>query len=267
MYPCPKDRVQRCETSCVIRTRTKLTNKARGEREINFLYMASPLLALHHPFTKNLLKMKSLPLVILLTLGVCSAYSPCRPSRRDVLSSTSSFVAIAAAFVAQPTIAFDGTGSSAYSGKNPTTKAALVKSYKARIAADVRDFNALGAAISKGKTEGSEWVSFFIQYARREPDEVGRTYAAQADLMGTVEGGGCGYLLATSFGKPNKPPDNVAAVKTYNALSKAFSPIQSAGLSGDAEKALKEFQKTKVLLSDFLLQVEMPASLDDPLYQ
>lgn len=211
--------------------------------------------------------MKLLPLIISLTLGVCSGYTPCRPSRRDVLTSSGSFAAIAAAFAAQPSVAFEGTGSSAYSGKNPTTKAALVKSYKARIAADVRDFNALGAAISRGESEGNEWVSFFIQYPRREPDEVGRTYAAQADLIGTIEGGGCGYLLATSFGKPNKPPDNVPAVKTYNALSKAFSPIQFAGSSGDAKKALKEFQKTKVLLSDFLLQVEMPASLDDPLYQ
>jgi hypothetical protein len=212
--------------------------------------------------------MKLLPFIIIFALGVCSAYTPCRPSRRNVLTSSGSFAAFAAAFVTtQPTVAFDGTGSSAYSGKNPTTKAALVKSYKARIAANVRDFNALGAAISNGETEGNEWVSFFIQYPRREPDDVGRTYAALADLIGTIEGGGCGYLLATSFGKPNKPPDNVPAVKTYNALSKAFAPIQSAGLSGDAKKALKEFQKTKALFSDFLLQVEMPASLDDPLYQ
>jgi hypothetical protein len=168
----------------------------------------------------------------------------------------------------QPAVAFDGSGSSAYSGKNPTTKAALVKSYKSRIAADVHDFNNLGAAIDKGQTEGNEWVSFFIQYPRREPDEVGRTYAALADIIGTSEGGGgCGYLLAVSFAKPNKPPDNVPAVTTYNTLAKAFAPIQSAGSSGDVKKAQKEFQKASVLFREFLQQVEMPVSLDDPLYQ
>ena len=215
---------------------------------------------------KVLLRMKLLPLIITLAPCVCLAYTPSRPSRRDVLTS-SSFAAIAS-FVVQPAIAFEGSGSSAYSGMNPTTKAALMKSYKSRIAADVRDFNALGAAINKGQTDGNEWVSFFIQYPRREPDAVGRTYAALADLIGTSErGGGCGYLLAASFAKPNKPPDNVPAVMKYKTLAKAFAPIQSAGSSGDAKKAQEEFQKASVLFREFLQQVEMPASLDDPLYQ
>lgn len=217
--------------------------------------------------TNALLRMKLLPLIITLALGVCLAYTPSRPSRRDVLTS-SSFAGIAS-FVVQPAIAFEGSGSSAYSGMNPTTKAALIKSYKSRIAADVRDFNALGAAIDKGQTEGNEWVSFFIQYPRREPDAIGRTYAALADLIGSSEDGrgGCGYLLATSFAKPNKPPDNVPAVMKFKTLAPAFAPIQSAGSRGDAKKAQKEFQKASVLFREFLEQVEMPSSLDDPLYQ
>ena len=84
----------------------------------------------------------------------------------------------------QPALAFDGSGSSAYSGRSPATKAALKKQYQERIVADVRDFNTLGKAISKGETEGSAWVNFFIQFQRREPDAVGRTYAALVDLRG-----------------------------------------------------------------------------------
>ena len=104
-------------------------------------------------------------------------------SRRQLLTSlvgASSIMLISS----QPALAFDGSGSSAYSGRSPATKAALKKQYQERIVADVRDFNTLGKAISKGETEGSAWVNFFIQFQRREPDAVGRTYAALVDLRG-----------------------------------------------------------------------------------
>lgn len=86
--------------------------------------------------------------------------------------------------IVSPSFAFDGKGSSAYSGRSPATKAELKRGYQERIVADARDFNTLGKAISKGETEGSAWVNFFIQFQRREPDAVGRTYAALVDLRG-----------------------------------------------------------------------------------
>jgi hypothetical protein len=60
----------------------------------------------------------------------------------------------------------------------------LKRQYQGRIVADARDFNTLGSAIKAGETEGKAWVNFFIQFQRREPDEVGRTYAALVDLRG-----------------------------------------------------------------------------------
>lgn len=87
-------------------------------------------------------------------------------------------------FPAEPSFAFDGSGSSAYSGRSPATKAELKRQYQERIVADVRDFNVLGKAIANGETEGNAWVNFFIQFQRREPDAVGRAYAALVDLRG-----------------------------------------------------------------------------------
>mmetsp|Transcript_25727 Transcript_25727/g.36302 ORF Transcript_25727/g.36302 Transcript_25727/m.36302 type:complete len:225 (+) Transcript_25727:75-749(+) len=172
----------------------------------------------------------------------------------------------------EPAVAFDGSGSSAYAGMAPSSKAALKKSYEARIAADVRDFNELGKAIKNGETEGDAWVNFFIQFARREPDDVGRTYAALADFLGPPDsgggqhGGGDGYLLAATFTKPGKPSDNTPAVKKYNSLAKSFAGIKAAGKKGDAAKAKQEWEKTSILFEDYLDGVEMPGSLTDSLY-
>ena len=113
----------------------------------------------------------------------------------------------------------------------------------------------------------------FNPYQRRVPDEVGRTYAALADLIGhVVDGskkleGGDGYLLAATFAKQGKPPDNVPAVKSYNALSGSFEPIQTAWKKGDLIKARAAWEKASVLLSKYLLDVEMPGDLGDPLYK
>ena len=55
--------------------------------------------------------------------------------------------------------AFDGSGSSAYAGRTPASKAELKKSYQSRVVADVKDFKALGDAIqSKGETDGEAWL-------------------------------------------------------------------------------------------------------------
>jgi len=200
-----------------------------------------------------------------------SAISLITESRRDVLeSSASALVAIIAVGAAsgKPVFAFEGQGSTSYSGRTPATQAAKAKSYRDRIAADVKDFNSLGAAIDRGETSGDAWVAFFIQYQRREPDSVGRTYAAQVDLTGLEGGGGgAGLLLASTFAKPNKPPDNLPQYKKYNILAKTLEPIKNAGKAGDAAKAKKEWSKASVALSEYLEAVEMPSDLSDHLYK
>lgn len=106
--------------------------------------------------------------------------------RRQLLGGfgVSAATAIGLASAPLPSQAFDGSGSTAYAGRSPATKAELKRQYQERVVADVRDFNVLGDAIRKGETEGNAWVTFFIQFQRREPDSVGRTYAALVDLRG-----------------------------------------------------------------------------------
>lgn len=193
-------------------------------------------------------------------------------SRRDCVGRILSTAAVcwSGSSAAQ---AFDGTGSSAYSGMNPSTKAELKKSWRERIAADVKDFKALGQAIDRGETEGKEWINFFIQFQRREADGVGRTFAALADLRGVPVPkkkdeyeGGDGLLLANTFTKAGKPPDNTPAVKSFRKLAPAFDTIEAAGKKGDASKAKAEWGKTKVLFFQYLADVEMPSDLNDPIY-
>ena len=207
-----------------------------------------------------------------LLISLCQAYVPGAggPVNRKVcferlVKGTSAFV-IASEIGPQVSVAFDGTGSSAYSGRTPASKAELVKGYKDRIVADVRDFNALGKAIDRGETDGDAWVNFFIEFQRRDPDSVGRTYAALADLVGIKDVSGCGILLASSFTKPGKPSEGTPAVKQFNALSKAFEPIKAAGKKGDAAKAKTAWSKAGESLSKYLEVVELPSSLSDPLY-
>ena len=163
--------------------------------------------------------------------------------------------------------AFDGSGSSSYSGRTPLEKAAKAKGYKDRIIADVKDFNRLGAAIGKGETDGDAWVAFFIPYQRREPDSVGRTYAALLDLIGVEKSGGSALLLAATFAKPNKPPQNLPQFKKSEALVKNFDGIRAAGQAGDVPKAAKEYGKAAAVLSEYLEAVELPGDLKDALYQ
>lgn len=167
-----------------------------------------------------MLMLKALSLVVLCFCGnnvTAFSIDDSSASRRQLLTKGLSFGASAALFisseVANPgaSLAFDGSGSSAYAGKNPATKAELRRQYQERVAADARDFNTLGKAIKAGETEGTAWVSFFIQFQRREPDALGRTYAALVDLRGIrvkrdeFEGGD-GLLLANTFTKAGKPP-------------------------------------------------------------
>lgn len=193
---------------------------------------------------------------------------PHRPMSRRDFGLTSSAVAGALLFVSpNRAMAFEGSGSSAYTGKTLTSKADLQKSYRSRISADVRDFNSLGAAIRKGETDGDAWVNFFIPFARREPDDVGRAYAALADLVGAPDRSGCGYLLATSLIKPGKPPENAPGVKKFNALGKSLDAIKADGKKGDAAKAQKDWDKASVAFSEYLAEVGMPPSLSDDVYK
>lgn len=169
--------------------------------------------------------------------------------------------------------AFDGSGASASAGYSPATKAEKKKKYQERIVADVTDFNKLGQAIENGDTKGSAWVNFFITFQRREADEVGRTYAALVDMRGVptkkaneFEGGGA-LLLANTFTKPGKPPDNTPAVKSFLKVSKTFDAIEAAGKAGDINKAKAAWLKTSELLSQYLSDVELPADLKDPIYK
>ena len=129
------------------------------------------------------------------------------------------------------------------------------------------DFNALGAAIDRGETDGEEWVAFFIPYQRREPDAVGRTYAARVDLAGEDGASGVGLLLAGSFGKKGKPIEGLPQVKKFLALANSFPSIKAAGKAGDASKAKKAWLKASEAFTAFLQEVDLPASLSDPLYK
>ena len=201
-------------------------------------------------------------------------------SRRNALSrSVVSFLAVAfgTSVLSTPSNryvwAFDGSGSSASPGYSPATKAEQKKRYQERVVADVKDFLALGEAISKGETEGPAWVNFFITFQRREPDAVGRTYAALVDLRGLPTKkanefeGGDGLLLANTYTKAGKPPDNTPAVKSFLKLSKTFDAIEVAGKKGDAAKAKQAWEATSGLLSQYLADVELPANLEDPIYK
>mmetsp|Transcript_12150 Transcript_12150/g.28507 ORF Transcript_12150/g.28507 Transcript_12150/m.28507 type:complete len:260 (-) Transcript_12150:1768-2547(-) len=201
-------------------------------------------------------------------------------SRRDLLrnfGTTSAAVACSLLVIdgcaSQPAFAFDGSGASVSSGYSPATKAEKKKGFQQRVIADVIDFNALGKAIDNGETQGPEWVNFFILFQRREPDGVGRTYAALADLRGLPAKkkgefeGGDALLLANTFTKPGKPPDNTPAVKSFVKLSKTFDAIEAAGKAGDAAKAKKEWLKTGEVFSQYLVDVELPGDLNDPLYK
>lgn len=182
--------------------------------------------------------------VLLGFLGLASGFST---SRRSFIK-TCTVAPVATVFTTQSAQAFDGSGSSAYAGKTPTSKAELKKSYQTRVIADVKDFKALGRAIERGETSGAAWVDFFIEYQRREPDANGRAYAALVDLVGNKELSGCGTLLAASFAKAGKPSEGLPSVKKYNAMSKMFDPIKDAGQKGDLSKAKTAYGKVSVVL-------------------
>ena len=208
---------------------------------------------------------------LLLSDGTGAFPVPEQTSRRDVLQSAAA--ATSSLLIASPAVAFDGSGSSAYAGRSPATKAELKRQYKERVVADVKDFVTLGKAIDKGEMEGKAWVNFFITMQRREPDPVGRTYAALVDLRGLPTKkaneyeGGDGLLLANTYTKAGKPPDNTPAVRSFLKLSKTFDAIEAAGKSGNVAKAKQEWDKTKTLLEAYLVDVELPGSLQDSMYQ
>eukprot|EP00542_Grammatophora_oceanica_P019416 CAMPEP_0194036538 /NCGR_PEP_ID=MMETSP0009_2-20130614/8901_1 /TAXON_ID=210454 /ORGANISM="Grammatophora oceanica, Strain CCMP 410" /LENGTH=212 /DNA_ID=CAMNT_0038678341 /DNA_START=22 /DNA_END=660 /DNA_ORIENTATION=- len=203
-------------------------------------------------------------IALLAYLSISYAWTVNTPvSRREVLAGgTSAFVA--ALVPALPVSAFDGSGSSAYAGKSNAVKDA--DAYKARVIADAKDFHALGNAIDRGETDGDDWVTFFIQYPRREMDDVGRAYAANLDLVGEDGRGGAGFLLAGTFGKKGKPTETLPQMKQFMALSKTLPAVNAAGKSGDLAKAKKAYAKASESFSSFLKEVGLPESLSDPLY-
>lgn len=218
-------------------------------------------------------KMKSLLFVFLPWLGLAAAFHwKNAPIGRRDFGVASIGLPTTVLLPTQESLAFDGSGSSAYSGRSPQSKAALQKSYKERIAADVKDFVALGGAIQRGEIDTEPWKFFFIPFPRNVPDRVGRTYAALADFIGhradngKLEGS-TGYLLAATFAKPNKPPDNTPAVKAYNKVAPLFEPIRAASENDDAEKAKKAWETARASLIAYLEAVEMPRSLDDSSYK
>ena len=123
------------------------------------------------------------------------------------------------------------------------------------------------------RLKNSRWVNFFIIFQRREADSFGRTYAALVDLRGLPTKkakefeGGDGLLLANTFTKAGKPPDNTPAVKSFKNLSTTFDAIQAAGKTGDAKMAKAAWLKTSELLSKYLSDVELPSDLKDPIYK
>ena len=175
--------------------------------------------------------MKIFAIISLLSfLGNTAAYTTQTPkysSRKAFLQTCTASVTSAAIFqAATPTLAsaFDGTGSSAYAGRTPASKAELKKSYQNWVIADIKDFKQLGADIQGGQTEGDAWVNFFIEFQRREPDSVGRTYAGLVDLVGGEDISGCGTLLAASYAKQGKAADNLPSVKKYIQVKQWLTP-------------------------------------------
>lgn len=214
-------------------------------------------------------QLSSLLFVLALNLQKSVSYSTSFTRRKLFGGAASTAAAVCtSSFVDLPQVqAFDGSGTSAYAGRNPVTnKAEQRKIYQERITADVKDFNDLGAAIDKGILDGDVWVKFFIQFQRREADSFGRTYAALADLVGTKDFSGCGFLLASSFAKPGKPADGLPSIKKYNAMAKTFDPIKIAGEKADAKKAKIAWKNASVALSEYLEEIGLPASLDDTSY-
>ncbi|KAL9188059.1 hypothetical protein ACHAXT_006437 [Thalassiosira profunda] len=187
------------------------------------------------------------PLLLLLAAGLASAYTTPGPrralSRKAFIHSGAAAAVLQSVIPVHPAGAFDGAGSSAYAGKSTTSKADLQKSYKSRVVADVRDFRRLGMAIQNGDTNGPGWVNFFIEFQRREPDAVGRTYAAYVDLVGNKELSGCGTLLAASFAKPGKAVGGAAERERSTLLE----PIKVAGQKGDLGKAKAAYGKVTIL--------------------
>jgi hypothetical protein len=201
------------------------------------------------------------------TIALCGAWTSSTPlSRSNVLSIGSSAVAATFLNVGDVVFAFDGSGSTAYTGRSVASKEELAKRYVSRLVADVKDFKALGNAIARGETDGDEWVAFFIPYQRREPDAVGRSFAAQLDLIGSDGAGGVGLLLAGSFGKKGKPIEALPQVRKFQVLASAMPAIAAAGKTGDAAKAKKAWLKASEAFSEYLKAVELPVSLSDPLY-
>lgn len=210
-----------------------------------------------------------LQVLLLSLLNLSRSYSVHSSLNRRRLLESAAGAAFYNILPKQAAWAFDGTGSSISNA--PSSKAELAKGYRQRIVADVRDFNALGKAIlDRNEMDGNAWLDVFIPYPRREADALGRTYAAQIDLIGPFDsktGGGAAYLLASTFAKPNKPTENLPQMKKYKELFKSIEGVDAAGRKKDLAKAKKEFAKASAVLSDYLQEVGMPASLSDPLYQ
>ena len=160
--------------------------------------------------------------------------------------------------------AFEGL--SAFFGQSPATKIHIQISFQDGVAADIYEFNSIGAFLGSTATKTAmvylrEQKNFFSPYQRQVPYEVGRTYTVLENMIGhfvkktNKSGGVDGYLLLLTFSKQVKPPNNVPSVNNKYSLLVSFDTIQTVRKKGYLINARAVWEKYSVLLSKYFLDV------------
>ena len=174
-----------------------------------------------------------------------------RLTRRGVIA--------APAAVAVPALAFDGQ---AYAGRTPQATLELRKSYQERVAADVKDFRKLGAAIEARDLSLDKVFFFFTPQPRSRPDGAGRSYGPLVDLVGySSNNWGCGYPLAASF-DAGRPPGDGPAVAALESLAGAFDPIRAAAKDRARGAAAEAYAAASAAFDAYLAAVGLPGVAD-----
>ena len=174
-----------------------------------------------------------------------------RLTRRGVIA--------APAAVAAPALAFDGQ---AYAGRTPQATLELRKSYQERVAADVKDFRKLGAAIEARDLSLDKVFFFFTPQPRSRPDGAGRSYGPLVDLVGySSNNWGCGYPLAASF-DAGRPPGDAPAVAALESLAGAFDPIRAAAKDRARDAAAEAYAAASAAFDAYLAAVGLPGVAD-----
>ena len=174
-----------------------------------------------------------------------------RLTRRGVIA--------APAAVAAPALAFDGQ---AYAGRTPQATLELRKSYQERVAADVKDFRNLGAALEAENLSLDAVFFFFTPQPRSGPDGAGRSYGPLVDLVGySSNNWGCGYPLAASF-DAGRPPGDAPAVAALESLAGAFDPIRAAAKDRARAAAAEAYAAASAAFDAYLAAVGLPGVAD-----